>query len=78
MSPVLGHVIVIALLLLLVFFCGRVVVRDIRGSLSGKCGGCGGSYASCGGSCASCGMNCEMRRKTGSAGKTAPPGKTGN
>ena len=53
MSPVLGHAIVILILAVIVYFCGRNVIRDIRGQLSGRgsCGGCSGNCAKCGGSC---------------------------
>ena len=57
MPPILGHIIVIAILAVPVYFAGRYCLRDIRGSLTGGgCGGCSGDCSSCGGSC-SCGGN---------------------
>ena len=48
MPPVLGHIIVIAILAIIVYFCGRNVIRGIKHELSG--GGCTG----CPGGCAGC------------------------
>ena len=57
MPPILGHIIVIAVLLVVCFLSGRAAFLDIRNQLAGK-GGCGSSSgcSGCsGGSCASCG-----------------------
>ena len=44
MSPYLGYPIAIGILAVIVFFSGRVVVRNIRKQLRGEstCSGCGG------------------------------------
>ena len=56
MSPVLGHIIVIAMLAVPVFFAGRYCFREIKGALTdGSCGGCSGG---CSGDCSSCGSSC--------------------
>lgn len=54
MPPILGYIIVIAVLLVICFLSGRAAVRDIRNQLAGK-GGCGSCSGGCGGNCASCG-----------------------
>ena len=48
MTPLVGHIIVIAVLCAIVFICGKNFIRNIKHELSG--GGC----ASCPGGC-SCG-----------------------
>ncbi|MCR5594475.1 MAG: FeoB-associated Cys-rich membrane protein [Lachnospiraceae bacterium] len=52
MSVILGHAIVILILAVIVFFCGRSVIREIRHELNG--GGCSG----CGGNCSGCTASC--------------------
>lgn len=44
MSPYLGYTIAIGILAVIVFFSGRVVIRNIRSQLKGEstCSGCGG------------------------------------
>lgn len=56
MSPVIGNLIVIAILAVIVFFSLRTCIRMMRDSLTGKgCSGCGSAgQCSCG--CASCGQ----------------------
>ena len=55
MNPILGNIIVIAILAVPVFFAGRYCFRDIKSSLSGgPCGGCSGDCSSCGSGCSSC------------------------
>ena len=62
MPPILGHIIVIAILAVPVYFAGRYCLHDIKSAFSGGgCGGCSGDCSSCRGSC-SCG---------GGTGKTA-------
>ena len=53
MPPVLGNLIVIAILAVVIFFAGRYCFRDIKNQLSGNgsCGSCSGNCAGCGGSC---------------------------
>lgn len=54
MSPYIGYPIVIGILAVIVYFCGRAVWRDLKGSVSGEgCGGCCSS--SCGNDGSSCG-----------------------
>ncbi|MBR1524926.1 MAG: FeoB-associated Cys-rich membrane protein [Lachnospiraceae bacterium] len=50
MPAVLGNIIVIAALIVLVVFCIRQIIGDIKG---GSCTGCSGGCASCGRSCSS-------------------------
>ena len=57
MPPILGNIIVIAILAVVVFFAGRYCLRDIKNQLSGH-GGCG----SCSGNCGSCGASCGKRQ----------------
>ncbi len=57
MSPVLGNLIVIAILAVIIFFSGRKCIQMMKDSISGKgCSGCSGcssvGHCSCG--CASC------------------------
>jgi len=67
MPSILGHIIVIAVLAVPVYFSARYCIRDIRNQLNGGgCSACGGSCSGCSGNCAGCGAHC----KTG-AGKTA-------
>ena len=54
MPPILGHIIVIAVLLVVCFLSGRAAFLDIWNQLAGK-GGCGSCSGGCGGNCASCG-----------------------
>lgn len=54
MPPILGYIIVIAVLLVICFLSGRAAFLDIRNQLAGK-GGCGSCSGGCGGNCASCG-----------------------
>ncbi len=56
MPSIVGNIIAIAVLFVVLFFCGRNVVRDIRGELSGS--GCAGCTGSCGGGCSGCAGNC--------------------
>ncbi len=65
MNAVLGHIIVIAILLVIVYFCGRNAFRSFKAELSGtgNCAGCGGSCSGCGSSCNMNGISrAEMRR----------------
>ena len=51
MSPYIGYPIVIGILAVIIFFTGRVVIRNIRKQLKGEstCSGCtGGDGCSCG------------------------------
>lgn len=49
MSPILGNIIVIAVLAVTIFFAGRATVRELKKEVSGQgCSGCAG------GSCSSC------------------------
>lgn len=48
MNPVVGQIIVISVLAVIVFFCGRSMLRNIRAELRGE-----GSCAGCPG-CSSC------------------------
>lgn len=45
MPPVLGNIIVICILAVVLFFCGKSVLRSIRAELKGEgtCAGCNGS-----------------------------------
>ena len=57
MSPVLGNLIVIAILAVIIFFSGRKCIQMMKDSISGKgCSGCSGcssaGHCSCG--CSSC------------------------
>ncbi len=52
MPPLIGNLIVIAILAVILFICGKNVVEMIKGELNGKgCSGCGGS---CSGNCSAC------------------------
>ncbi|MBO6214880.1 MAG: FeoB-associated Cys-rich membrane protein [Lachnospiraceae bacterium] len=53
MPPILGNIIVLAILAVIVFFCGRNVIRDIKHELSGgSCASCPGACS--GGGCSGC------------------------
>ncbi len=52
MPAILGNIIAVAIILVIVYFCGKNVVEMIRGELSGK--GCAGCSGGCSGSCTSC------------------------
>jgi len=66
MSPILGHIIAIAILAVPVFFAGRYCFRDIKSALtSGSCGGCSGDCSSCGSGCSSCGDHCSGKTGNG-------------
>ena len=54
MSPVLGNLIVIAILAVIIFFSGRKCIQMMKDSISGKgCSGCSSAgQCSCG--CSSC------------------------
>ena len=57
MSPVLGNLIVIAILAVIIFFSGRKCIQMMKDSISGKgCSGCSGcsSAGQCSCGCASC------------------------
>ncbi|MBQ5422103.1 MAG: FeoB-associated Cys-rich membrane protein [Clostridium sp.] len=60
MSPVLGNLIVIAILAVIIFFSGRKCIQMMKDSISGKgcsgCSGCNGcsSAGQCSCGCASC------------------------
>ncbi|MBQ1407686.1 MAG: FeoB-associated Cys-rich membrane protein [Eubacterium sp.] len=61
MNPILGHIIVITVLLIVVFFAGRATIKELRAELNGKpCSQCGGS---CSGSCSSCNVSTEELNK---------------
>lgn len=66
MNAIIGHVIVIAVLLVIVFFCGRYALRQIKAELSGQAS-CAGCKNGCGGGCTSCSSagQCPSYRKTG-------------
>ncbi len=53
MSPVVGHIIVIAFLILLVTVCLKQIIGDLK---NGSCSGCDGSCTSCKNGCSG-GMN---------------------
>ncbi|MCR4587460.1 MAG: FeoB-associated Cys-rich membrane protein [Lachnospiraceae bacterium] len=54
MPPILGNIIVIAIIVAILVVCGKNVVEMIRGELKGSgCAGCSGG-CSCSG-CSSCG-----------------------
>ena len=55
MDPILGQIIVGAVVTVLAFFCGRIVLRDIRSELHGD-----RSYAGCSG--CQTGKSCEECR----------------
>ncbi|MBR0342833.1 MAG: FeoB-associated Cys-rich membrane protein [Oscillospiraceae bacterium] len=57
MSPILGNLIVIAVLAIVVFFAARSVWRTHK---SGGCSGCGGNCSGCSGCHA-----CEMHNTSG-------------
>ena len=61
MSAVLGNIIVIAILAVIVFFCGKSVIGSIKGELSG--GGCAGCSHNCG-----CCGGCSSVKKSSKAG----------
>ncbi len=57
MSPVLGNLIVIAILAVIIFFSGRKCIQMMKDSISGKgCSGCSGcsSAGQCSCGCSSC------------------------
>ncbi|MCR5747835.1 MAG: hypothetical protein K6G03_09010 [Lachnospiraceae bacterium] len=56
MSPVVGHIIVIAFLILLVAVCLKQIIGDLK---NGSCSGCDGGCASCKNGCSG---SDEMRR----------------
>ncbi|MCR5101682.1 MAG: FeoB-associated Cys-rich membrane protein [Butyrivibrio sp.] len=62
MPPIIGNIIVIAILLVVLYVCGKNVIQDIKGELTGK--GCAGCSGNCSGSCSSCGSNCSSKIKT--------------
>ncbi len=66
MDPILGNIIVGAVVALLAFLSGRSVLRSIKAELRGEgsCSGCGrcGQGASCG-ECRMCERLDELRRK---------------
>ena len=54
MSPVLGNLIVIAILAVMIFFAGRKCIRIMKDSISGRgCSGCG-SAGQCSCECGGC------------------------
>ena len=61
MDPMIGQVIVIAVLAAVVFLAGRRTIRDIRDELAGRksCAGCAGGCH--GGSCEACRALEELR-----------------
>ena len=52
MNPIIGHAVVIAAILAIVFFSGRSVLRGIKAEMRGEksCAGC----SRCGAGCAEC------------------------
>ncbi len=52
MPPILGNAIVVLVLLLIIFFCTKDVISNIRNELKG--GSCAGCKGGCSGSCGSC------------------------
>ena len=75
MNPVIGQIIVIAVIAALAFVCGRVVLKDIKSELKGEgtCAGCSGSChggSGCGGDameCAACMKHMEELKKIAEA-----------
>ncbi len=64
MPGILGNIIVIAVLLVIVYFAGRRTLKDIRAELNGQgCSSCGGGCSGCSGHCASCGSKCSNAKK---------------
>ena len=59
MNPIIGQAIVIAVIAVLAFICGRNVLRDIKAELKGQgtCAGCSGSCHE-GSGCGSNSMEC--------------------
>lgn len=52
MPPVIGNLIAIAIVILILYVCGKNVVIMLKGELTGK--GCSGCSGSCSGSCSGC------------------------
>ncbi|MBO5621001.1 MAG: FeoB-associated Cys-rich membrane protein [Butyrivibrio sp.] len=52
MPPVIGNLIAIAIVIAILYICGKNVVNMIKGELTGK--GCSGCSGSCSGSCSGC------------------------
>ena len=67
MPSMIGNIIVIAVLAIVVFFCGRSVLRQIRAELRGEatCAGCSGNCHGCGsaGKCSACTISAEEIKK---------------
>ena len=60
MSPILGNIIVIALLAVAVFFAARATYRELKREISGRgCSGCDGGSCS---SCASAPKNIDQKK----------------
>ena len=63
MPPIVGNIIVIAVLAVVAFFCGRATLRSIRAELRGEatCAGCSGNCHGCGsaGKCSACSITAE-------------------
>ena len=67
MNPVIGQIIVISVLAVIVFFCGRSMLRNIRAELRGEgscagCPGCSGCSKS-GADCCACMQQMEKLRQ---------------
>ena len=67
MPPIVGNIIVIAVLAAVTFFCGRATLRSIRAELRGEatCAGCSGNCHGCGsaGKCSACSITAEEIKK---------------
>ncbi|MEE3481858.1 MAG: FeoB-associated Cys-rich membrane protein [Lachnospiraceae bacterium] len=60
MSPIIGNIIVIAILAVVIFFAARATYRELKREVSGQgCSGCTGGSCS---SCASASKNIDRRK----------------
>ncbi len=60
MSPIVGNIIVIAVLAVIIFFAGRATYRELKKEASGQgCSGCAGGSCS---SCASAPKNIDRKK----------------